>query len=152
MHLFFNMYALYVVGPQIESFFGKWKYLCIYLVSGIIGGLLGMLFQADFGVGVGASGAIFGLLGSLIYFGYHYRVYLGSVIKSQIIPLIIFNFILGAMLNNVNLFGHFGGLFGGFLVTKAVGVKYKSTTSEKVNGIIMTLIFIAFLCYVNFIY
>ena len=151
-HLAFNMYALYIIGPQIESFFGKWKYLLIYFGSGIIGGMLGMLFIADGRVGIGASAAMFGLLGSLIYFGYHYRVYLGSVIKSQIIPLIIFNFILGMMLNNVNLFAHFGGLFGGFLVTKAVGVKYKSTTSEKVNGIIMTLIFAVFLCYVNFFY
>lgn len=152
IHLAFNMYALYIIGPQIESFFGKWKYLLIYLGSGIIGGLLGMPFQVDFGVSVGASSAIFGLLGSLLYFGYHYRVYLGSVIRSQIIPLIVFNIVLSLMLSNVNIIAHLGGLFGGFLVTKAVGVKYKSTTSEIVNGIIMTIIFVVFLCYVNFFY
>lgn len=152
IHLAFNMYALYIIGPQIESFFGKWKYLLIYFGSGIIGGLLGMAFQTDLTVGIGASNAIFGLLGSLLYFGYHYRVYLSGVIKSQIIPLIIFNIGIGLLLDNISLMAHLGGLFGGFLVTKAVGVKYKSTTSEMVNGIIMTVIFLVFLCYVNFFY
>lgn len=152
IHLAFNMYALYVIGPQIESFFGKWKYIIIYFGSGIIGGLFSMLFQNNFTVSVGASGAIFGLLGSLLYFGYHYRVYLGSVIKSQIIPLIVLNIIIGLMSSNINLIAHLGGLLGGVLVTKAVGVKYKSTTSDYVNGIIMTIILVVFLCYVNFFY
>ena len=152
INLAFNMDALYIIGPQIESFFGKWKYLLIYFGSGIIGGLLGMAFQADLSVGIGASNAIFGLLGSLLYFGSHYRVYLSGVIKSQIIPLIILNIGIGLLLDHISLFAHLGGLFGGFLVTKAVGVKYKSTTSEIVNGIIMTIIFLVFLCYVNFFY
>lgn len=150
MHLLFNMYALYIIGPQIESFFGKTKYLLIYLGGGIIGNLLSMLFQANNVVSIGASGAIFGLLGALVYFGYHYRVYLGSVIKSQIIPLIILNLAIGFMIPGIDIFSHFGGLIGGFLVTKAVGVKYKSTKFDQINGIIMTAILVAFLCYMNF--
>lgn len=150
MHLLFNMYALYIIGPQVESFFGKTKYLIIYLGSGIIGNLLSMLFQANNVVSIGASGAIFGLLGALVYFGYHYRVYFGNVIKSQIIPLIMLNIFLGFMLTGINMAAHLGGLLGGFLVTKAVGVKYKSIKADKINGIIMTLILLAFLCYMNF--
>ena len=111
-----------------------------------------MLFLPDNVVGIGASGALFGLIGSLLYFGYHYRVYLGSVIKSQIIPLIILNGFIALMLSKISLIGYLGGIFGGILVTKAVGVKYKSTVSDRVNGIIMTLIFVVFLCYVNFFY
>ena len=84
LHFICNMYALYVVGPQLESFFGKWKYLTIYLGSAITGNLLSLAFTT--GARVGASGAIFGLFGSLLYFGYHYRIYLGGVVKSQIIP------------------------------------------------------------------
>lgn len=152
IQLLFNIYALYVIGPQIESFFGKFKFALIYLGSGIISGLLGMLFLPDNVVGIGASGALFGLIGSLLYFGYHYRVYLGTVIKSQIIPLIILNGFIALMLSKISLIGYLGGIFGGILVTKAVGVKYKSTTSDRVNGIIMTLIFVTFLCYVNFFY
>ena len=150
MHLMFNMYALYLIGPQIESFFGKWKFLAIYLGSGIIGNLLSMLFLSDKAISIGASGAIFGLLGALVYFGYHYRVYLGNVIKSQIIPLIIINFIIGFTLSNINVVAHIGGLLGGVLVAKAVGVKYKSTKIEQIDGLVMTAIFTVFLCYMNF--
>lgn len=149
MHLLINMYALYIIGPQIESFFGKTKYLIIYLGSGIIGSLLSMLFLSSGNISIGASGAIFGLLGSLVYFGYHYRVYLGSVIKSQIIPLIVLNLGIGFVFPSIDMFAHFGGLLGGFLVTKTVGVKYKSTKFEQINGIIMTTIIIAFLFYMN---
>ncbi len=149
-HFLFNMYALYIIGPQLESFFGKWKYLCIYLGSGIIGNLMSMLFQESNVVSVGASGAIFGLLGALLYFGYHYRVYLGSVMKSQIIPLLVFNFLLAFLLPGINIAAHFGGLFGGYLVAKAVGVKYKSTTGDQVNGVIMLFILVGFLSYMSF--
>lgn len=150
VHFLFNMYALYIIGPQLESFFGKAKYLTIYLGSGIIGGLLSMLFLGNNVVTVGASGAIFGLIGALLYFGYHYRVYLGSVIKSQIIPLILFNFMLGFMLPGIDMVAHLGGLFGGYLVSKMVGVKYKSTKMDQINGAIMTTILVVFLAYMNF--
>ena len=96
---------------------------------------------------VGASGAIFGLLGSLLYFGYHYRVYLGNVLRSQIIPLIIVNLLLGFMVPGIDNFAHIGGLIGGALMTLALGVKYKSSTFEKVNGWIVLILFTVFLGY-----
>lgn len=149
IHFIFNMYALYVIGPQIESFFGKFKYAIIYIGSLVFGNLLSLLFLNG-KISCGASGAIFGLLGSLLYFGYHYRVYLSDVIRSQIIPLIVINLLIGVMLAGVNVIAHIGGLIGGFLVSKAVGVKYKSTKVDQVNGIIMTLIFAGFLIYMVF--
>ena len=149
LHIGFNMYALYVLGPQLESFYGKTKYLIIYLLSGIIGNLVSMVLQQNGVVSVGASGAIFGLIGAFLYFGYHYRVYLGSVIKSQIIPLLIINLLLGAMIQSVNMAAHIGGLVGGLLAAKAVGVKYKSTTSDQVNGIIMITILAVALLYIG---
>lgn len=147
LHLLFNMYSLYILGPQLESFFGKVKFLIIYLVSGIAGNLLGLLFIGDNVITVGASGAIFGLLGALLYFGYHYRVYLGTVIKSQIIPIILLNLILGFSIEGINNFAHIGGLVGGILVSHTLGVKYKSKNSDKVNGLVMLLIYFVFLIY-----
>ena len=146
IHLLFNMYALFVIGPQIESFFGKIKYLIIYIGSIVFGNLLTLVFPGNY-ISCGASGAIFGLLGSLMYFGYHYRVYLSDVIKSQIIPLIVVNLFIGALVDDINLIAHIGGLIGGILVSKAVGVRYKSSLSDRVNGIIMCIIFILFLLY-----
>jgi rhomboid protease GluP len=149
VHFLFNNYALYVIGPQLESFFGKTKFIIIYLFSAISGNLLSMIFNNS--IGAGASGAIFGLLGSLLYFGYHYRVYLGSVIKSQIIPLILINLFIGFTLEGIDNAAHIGGLIGGVLITMALGIKYKTTTFEKVNGWIITAIFTAFLIYMAFI-
>lgn len=148
LHLFFNMYALYIIGPQLESFYGKVKYLIIYLFSAVMGSLFSCLFTN--GVSAGASGAIFGLFGALLYFGYHYRVYLGSVIRSQIIPLLIFNFALGFMLSGIDVSSHIGGLIGGILMSMTLGVKYKSSNSEKINGTIITIIFTIFMLYLLF--
>ena len=144
IHLLFNMYALYIIGPQVESFYGKIKYLAIYFGSGILGALLSDIFLQN-SISVGASGAIFGLLSSIVYFGYHYRAYLDTVIKSQIMPLIIFNIFLGIVIPNIDTFCHIGGLIGGVLVSMACGIKYKSSKSERINGFILTTIYTIFL-------
>ena len=150
-HLLFNCYALYVLGSQIESFLGKTKFFIIYFASAIFGSLLSITFNGNV-ASIGASGAVFGLMGALLYFGYHYRVYLGNVIKSQIIPLIIFNLILGFTITGIDNAAHIGGLVGGALTTLALGVKDKSSWFEKINGWIITIIFLAFTIYMAFFY
>ncbi len=152
IHLVFKMYAVYVIGPQLESFFGKVKYLIIYLGSIIFGNLLSLLFIQGNYISCGASGAIFGLLGALLYFGYHYRVYLGTVLKNQLIPIILLNLALGFLIRDVDNFAHIGGLIEGIMVTSSLGVKNKSTTFEKVNGTIITLIFTGIILYIAFVY
>lgn len=146
IHLGLNMYCLYIIGSQLESFYGKIKYSIIYLLSGIIGNLFTLLFINSGTVAIGASGAIFGLLGALLYFGYHYRIYLGEVMRSQIIPLIIINVVISFIFGFNNI-AHLGGLFGGYLAAKACGVKYKSTAFDMVNGVIMLIILGGFLAY-----
>ena len=106
-HLLFNMYALYVIGSQAESFFGKIKYLIIYLFSAVSASLLSLMFSSNV-ISAGASGAIFGLMGALLYFGYHYRIYLGNVIKSQIIPIIVINLLFGFLVSGVDNAAHIG--------------------------------------------
>ncbi len=150
VHLLFNCYALYVIGSQVENFLGRIKFLIIYLVAGVSGALFSMIFGNY--ASVGASGAIFGLMGALVYFGYHYRVYLGNVVKSQIIPLILLNLFLGFMMSGVDNFAHIGGLIGGSLMAIALGVKDKSSWFERINGWIITGIFLAFSIYMAFIY
>ncbi len=151
IHLLCNMYALYIFGSQLESFVGKVKFILIYLFSALTGSLMSLIFLKN-GVSIGASGAIFGLAGALIYFGLHYRVYLGNVVKTNLIPIIILNLSLGFMMNGVDNWAHIGGLIGGLLINMALGVKYKSKTSERVNGIIISIIFVAFLIFMGFIY
>lgn len=148
-HLLFNCYALYIIGSQLESFMGKGKYVFIYFFSMILASLMSITF-GDY-PSIGASGAIFGLMGSLLYFGYHYRVYLGNTLKSQIIPLILINLLYGMVVSGIDNFAHIGGLIGGCLITMAVGVKYKSSRSERINGIIITFIFTCFMLYMAFV-
>jgi rhomboid protease GluP len=150
IHLGCNCYSLYVIGTQIESFLGKFKFLVIYLFSGLMGSLFSISFNGNV-ASIGASGAIFGLMGALAYFGYYYRVYFGNILKSQIIPLIILNLGLGFMVTGIDNFAHIGGLLGGIFVTRGLGVKDKTTTFEMVNGWIITLIFTAFICYLALI-
>ena len=149
LHLLFNMYSLYIVGTQIENFVGKGKYLLIYFVSALSASLMSCVITPN-AISVGASGAIFGLLGALVYFGTQYRIYLSSVIKNQIIPLIIINLMLGFMVSGIDNAAHIGGLIGGVLIAMALGVQKKENTKNKINGWICLIIYLAFLGYLLF--
>ena len=149
VHLIFNMYALYIIGPQVESFFGKIKYLSIYLISAVSASILSLAFNTNT-ISAGASGAIFGLLGALLYFGYHYRVYLGNAIRSQIIPIIIINLLFGFTMTGIDNAAHIGGLIGGVLASMALGVPEKSNKTEKINGFIVLAIYFGFIIYMAF--
>ena len=150
MHLLLNCYSIYVIGSQIESFLGKWKFLVIYFFAGITGALLSMTLNGAI-PSIGASGAIFGLMGALLYFGYYYRVYLGNVVKTQILPIILLNLAVGFLSSGVDNYAHIGGLIGGIVITIALGVKNKTTTFEKVNGWIIASIFFCFLVFMAFV-
>lgn len=149
IHLICNMYSLFVIGKEIESFFGKWKYLLIYILSGICGSILSMAFSHNT-VSAGASGAIFGLLGALLYFGYYYRTYLGATIKRSILPVIVFNLMIGFLSSGIDNAAHIGGLVAGILIAMAVGVPDKSNKRDKINGIILSVVYIAFITYLAF--
>lgn len=148
LHVLINMYSLYIIGSQLESVLGKLKFFIIYIISGLCGSLMSLIF--DNGICVGASSAIFGLLGSMLYFGYYYRVFLGNVLRRQIIPLIILNLGLGLLFNGVSSASYIGGFIGGLFATMLVGLKYKSGKSERINGLITLIIYISFLCYMVF--
>lgn len=149
IHLFVNMYSLLAIGTRLESLIGKWKFLIVYLVSLVVGNLMSMLFIGN-SISAGASGALFGLFGALLYFGYHYRVYLGNALRSQIIPVILINLIIGFMITDIDNFAHIGGLIGGVFASMAVGVPEKHTNSDKANGCILMLIYLTFIIYLAF--
>ena len=146
-HLLCNCYALFIIGKQVESFYGKRKFLIIYFLSLIMGSLFSIALSEN--ASVGASGAIFGLMGSLLYFGYYYRVYIGSTWKNNILPVILINLALGFIIPGIDYLGHIGGLIGGILASMAVGLKYKEPTRDKINGTIIYLILFVFLIYLG---
>ena len=150
LHLLFNMYALYIIGPQVESFYGKFKYFLIYILSGVSGSILSITFSSNT-VSAGASGAIFGLMGALLYFGFFYRNYLGSVIKSQIVPIIILNLVIGFSTSGIDNAAHIGGLIGGILTSLALGVTDKTRKADKINGLIVLVLYFTFIIYICFV-
>ncbi len=149
-HIMFNMWALYVVGSQVENYFGKIKFLIIYFGSIIVSSLVSLVFLDISTISAGASGAVFGLFGALLYFGYNYRAYLGNVLIRQILPVIILNIFIGFVTPGINNAAHLGGLMGGILLSYSTGIKNKSSKQERTSGIIALSIAIATLIYYVF--
>lgn len=148
VHLIANMYSLYIIGSQIENNYGKLKFIFIYLVSALTGGLLSAIFNNN--ISIGASGAIFGLLGALVYFGFHFRLYLSDALKTRIVPVILINLLIGFMVTDIDNACHIGGLIGGYLAAMAVGIPEVENRKDKINGVILLLIYITFMSYLLF--
>ena len=150
VHLLFNMYALYAIGPQVENYYGKFKYLLIYLVSGLLGSLFSAVFMGDNTFSIGASGAIFGLLGSIGYFTYYYRATLKGLLNSPISYIILINLAYGLIIPDIDISAHIGGLIGGLLLSMAIGIGDKGRKNDEINGIIVLIIMFIFMLYMLF--
>jgi len=112
LHLFFNAYILWVVGGQLESIVGSIRFGIIYFVS-LLGGSIASYLFSPFGTySVGASGAIFGLMGAMLVVGRKIRIDI-----SQITTLVILNVVLGFVISGIDWRAHLGGLFAGALIT-----------------------------------
>lgn len=115
-HLAMNMISLYFLGSFAELQFGRSRFFALYFVSGIAGGLAYLYFGSFTAPAVGASGAIFGLLGGV--FGYAIRrgtFTLQNPIIVQLLFLTAINLFLGATIPNVSNTAHIGGLLGGLV-------------------------------------
>lgn len=115
VHIFFNMYALYAIGPFVEETYGKYKYLLIYIVSGILASIFSFVFTTA--VSIGASGAIFGLFGAILAFGLKNRSRVNKKFLSNILSVIVINLFIGATLPGIDNFAHLGGLIGGVILS-----------------------------------
>ncbi len=150
IHLFCNMYSLYVIGNELETVIGRWKYLVVYLLSGIISSLLSGVINGEYIYSLGASGAIFGLMASLLYFGNHYRLYLSNIMTRQLVPIILINLAIGFSLPYIDNWAHIGGLVGGLFSSMIVGIEGKTDKNDTINGVILTTILIVFLSFMLF--
>ncbi len=114
VHLLFNMYALYILGNQLESILGKEKFILVYFISGIVSSLASFILSAN--MSVGASGAIFGLLGVLLIFAYIKKDELGFKFFKNIITVVLLNLVIGFSISNIDNAGHIGGLACGIII------------------------------------
>jgi membrane associated rhomboid family serine protease len=116
LHIAFNMLALYWLGTVVEQAIGTWRFLLVYFVSGLAGSAGALLLTGPFAVTVGASGAIFGIMGALLVLEY---VATGTF-AGQALTLILLNLALTFAIPNISVGGHLGGLVGGILATFAL--------------------------------
>lgn len=115
LHLAFNMFALYWLGSAVELALGMRRYLLLYFVSGIAGSAGALVFSSPLAITVGASGAIFGVMGALLILEYRAT---GSL-AGQAMMLIVLNLVITFSIAGISKGGHIGGLVGGILVTLA---------------------------------
>src|ERR1700730_5261858 len=124
IHIGFNMYVLYVLGQMLEPALGRLKFGLVYAVS-LLTGSLGALLVSPHAVTVGASGAVFGLMGAAAM---EMRARQIPVMQSGIGGLILINLIISFTLPGISWGGHIGGLIGGALAAIAIqlGARYRS--------------------------
>ena len=118
-HLFFNMFALFMFGPVLEDRIGSGRFLFVYLLAGLVGGIGFMLFNSPFDTALGASGAIYGILGALVLLTpnltvYFYLVPIPMWIAGPVYALIEI-FALGSA-DNIAHSAHLLGFAGGLLL------------------------------------
>ncbi len=122
-HIGFNMYALYVLGPGLERFYGKISFLMLYLVAGVAGNVFSFMFSTY--NSLGASTAIFGLLAAQGVFLYQHREMFGKSAQRSLLNVIfiaVINFVIG-LSPGIDNWGHLGGFVGGTLFAWFAGPK-----------------------------
>ncbi|MBU6147083.1 MAG: rhomboid family intramembrane serine protease [Actinomycetales bacterium] len=111
LHLAFNMYILFVLGRDLERLLGHARYLALYLLSALGGAVASYWLSNPAGVSVGASGAVFGLLGATVIAGRYLRADV-----TQALILIGLNVVIGFIIPGIDWRAHLGGLVTGALV------------------------------------
>jgi rhomboid protease GluP len=132
MHLFFNSYALFIFGTQVEQLYGSARFLTIYLLAGLWGSLASFALGPN--LSAGASGAIFGLLGTMLAFLRRHRDMLGDWGRQRMLNLwgiAIFNLVLGFTVPGIDNLAHLGGLLAGALLGWLLAPEYRVDWDEE---------------------
>jgi membrane associated rhomboid family serine protease len=133
VHIALNMWALWVLGTEVERLIGRWRYIALYLLS-VVGGSVGVLLLAPNQSAVGASGAVFGLFGALVFF---FRRLNRS--PRPLITLIVINFAIGFFIARISWQAHLGGLITGALAGAllAYAPAGKNRTAYQIAGLVV---------------
>jgi len=116
LHLLSNSFVLYYIGAYMERLVGPKKYLLIYMISGIISSIFVLFLASDLSVTIGASGAIFGVIGGLLVLTFLRKSWFSDHAIRTIRQLIIINVVITFLVPNISIPGHMGGLIAGILL------------------------------------
>jgi membrane associated rhomboid family serine protease len=129
-HIGLNMLSLFFIGTAVEVFYGKWRYLVIYLASGIVGGIVTQILTPN-ALAAGASGAIFGVFGALGVFYLFNRRALGAYGQGAIMNWVFWlglNLVFGFSNTGIGIWDHIGGLVAGMAIAAILMPKSRRRT------------------------
>lgn len=125
-HILMNMLSLFIFGKIVESIIGSWRMLIIYIISGLYGNFVSLSFNTTT-ISVGASGAIFGLIGSIFVIMYLSKNFNKKMIGQLLIALVVL-IVFSIFMSNINIMAHLGGFISGVLIT-LIGYYFKTQRS-----------------------
>lgn len=125
-HILMNMLSLFIFGKIVESIIGSWRMLIIYIISGLYGNFVSLSFNTTT-ISVGASGTIFGLIGSIFVIMYLSKNFNKKMIGQLLIALVVL-IVFSLFMSNINIMAHLGGFISGVLIT-LIGYYFKTQRS-----------------------
>jgi rhomboid protease GluP len=148
LHLFMNTLGLYFLGTAVEKIYGSFRFFWIYLFAGVIGSIASFAFSPN--LSAGASGAIYGCFGALLYMGLIYPKLFFRTLGKNVVTILILNIIVSFTVPNIDMAGHLGGLVGGFVVTGVVHFPDKRKYGSQLLFLISTLTLTSSLLFYGF--
>ena len=136
LHLGLNMYSLFYAGTILEQVIGRWRFALLYLVTGVCGSAGALLWTPN-GLTVGASGAIFGVLGALFVLERRGHIASGGQIAMLIVLNLLFTFVLSSY---ISVGGHVGGLIGGIVLMYAFLELRRSNVLTVASAAVLTVL------------
>ncbi len=136
LHLVMNTISLYFLGTLVERIYGRFRFLLIYLIAGFAGVIASFIFSPN--LSAGASGAIFGCFGALLYFGAANRKLFLRTMGLNVIIILIINLVFGFTTSGIDNAGHLGGLAGGFLAAGITHFPKKRSVLRQLGFLILT--------------
>lgn len=152
MHFAINSVILYYMGQQVEAIYGHGRFFLIYLLSGVMGNVLGFAFNDMNVQAAGASTSLFGIFGAFIVLGIHFKNNPGiQAMVRQFSLFIVLNLVFGLFDQTIDMYGHVGGLIGGILMGNIVALPMRVGKTYSIHVRIisaMILLFLLFFCIV----
>lgn len=148
LHLIMNSVGLYFLGSAVERIYGSSRFLGIYLFAGMIGSIASFSFSPN--ISAGASGAIYGCFGALLYIWLVYPKLFFRTVGTNVISILILNIVMSFTVPSIDIFGHLGGLLGGFLATGIVHFPQKRKYGSQLIFLLLAIFITSFLLFYGY--
>ncbi|HEY8365036.1 MAG TPA: rhomboid family intramembrane serine protease [Haloplasmataceae bacterium] len=124
LHYLFNtFFGLMVVCAGLEKLIGSWRYFLVYIITGLFSSVVVLYTTGDYTLTIGASGAIYGVMGIFLYVIFFKRHLLSIVDQKYIISLVAINLLFTFLWPSISIVGHLGGLAGGLILAPLLLIK-----------------------------